>query len=1295
MAKRYSKNYSNYILKKKYQYTTKGTIWERDWVTIGAKHQIEKGKIPFFGDSGFLFTDNSFLSTQKRHDFGKVVAEWLYDDVKNAKEEVNKVVVNYTSDDLRDFAYYGSCVELIRASIFNILKWFPGCAFGTNREVNFNGKTYYMVSNPFNIDFATENLKEDEIENRMRFMSLSNSSYTITTKKDGTERTTPVLGYMITWQDKDEIDTDRCNDVYELASAALASAEMVGETEKEITVVFKILSSYGNIIVVEDTYNSNGYRFVELSPKESVINSYFDSVEGFEKLLLRTDTTPLYKNSFLKMFETDNGIRYAYRDYVWPRVNDYCIDIESPSYVAFVDSLMETAIDFDEMWCDNLWRNMTHESLRNYDWTYTKDFTKGEEADNVDGGNRLEKLIRIYGRVFDDLKRYIDGIRFSAKISYDGFNNMPSAEISDRLNYNGWEIYTTIPNFKGMETVAGSDLDLSNVYLNEECVSTDGGNDKPKWFNAINPLEVNAGSNDIDFLRTLALSSKYLIQSKGTTCGIDMIMGLFGIGSDNDETLSYKITERYIVTDVRNYGRKLKSAIADLVHYDSKSYYYDDPYEGVPIGDVEINGKKYIVPFYDSNKYYKGEFTFQSNGGWYKKSMDASYLNDYEETLSYLNVVSDFASLLTVNTFSLEKYGDEEPVPLSNIYYVVDPSDYINYTENVPYNLTHFFYIKDIFNPQLADSWMPILYEYLDINDVIDKSQYDAMSVWRIENDPFNGTIDNPIGDSVQDYAAIDAFYLYICNGSVVRMVEKNDYINGTNLGYVSNSSCETDDSHFYSCKFEFPTNFSYLNRLNDEQAEQHIINGGRYIPSSLVVFVAYGYEGLSDKTFDQWIALPQSERNKYEINESSFFDAYTYYRSGTRNSIVNGFVCDLDMMDFYNGSRQLLRNDYTPLANFYTFTNPDYILFREDEEDPSKNVYVRRYTGDIELYERAQYLDSILSTNIGNNPHVGYGKYDLGQEYKDYMSYPFKYYEDNYVLPETDNLRSYSLIYPSDNEESELVTVNDETYNGFGYINGSNLFVDLNDGSFISYASYRELLDADPEMANNYAISIERLSAAIANQTAEQTSESRISVKGLYSQDGYVFRDISYNLYEYETNNKIKNISDVYEYVDGYTTEITEDEFNSIEDTDEKDKWEREVDSVEDGVTVYKYVKSITVEEYNELPDSEKSKYYKTIAKVYSRDRYRDIEDSLLPEEGGDRYMGDDDSAIADVPTYYLNSKLIVMEFKNTNQLFKRYFLDVIGKYVMQLMPSTAITVMLFDCDEPINNQPDIDDND
>ena len=50
-------------------------------------------------------------------------------------------------------------------------------------------------------------------------------------------------------------------------------------------------------------------------------------------------------------------------------------------------------------------------------------------------------------------------------------------------------------------------------------------------------------------------------------------------------------------------------------------------------------------------------------------------------------------------------------------------------------------------------------------------------------------------------------------------------------------------------------------------------------------------------------------------------------------------------------------------------------------------------------MTKTAKYLDNIISTSIGNNPHTGYGNYDLGQMYLEYVKKPFKYYLDNYVL--------------------------------------------------------------------------------------------------------------------------------------------------------------------------------------------------------------------------------------------------------------------------------------------------------
>lgn len=1045
MGKRYSKNYSNYILKKKYQYSTKGTIWERDWVTIGAQHQIEKGKRPFFGDSGFLFTDNSFVSTNKRHEFGKVVAEWLYDDVKNATSLVNTVKVNYNSNDLRDFAYYGSCVELVRSSVLNIISTFPGCAWHTERTVKLGNKEYNIVANPFNIDFATEGLNADSVSNPLRFMSLSYNNYEIVCDKSGEKFGYVILGYGVKRRDQSAIDQDvkNCVPIYEIAQVDTVLAETdTNESITPFTITFKVLNANGNTVICE---NETTHPFIEIRATESTINDYFEGLEGFERLLLRRDTKPFYTNVFLKMFETDNGLRYAYRTYTWPRINDYCIDIESPTYISFLNSLIETSSEFDEMWCDNLWRNMTHESLRNYDWTYTKTFVPGDEEDNIDGGNRLEKLLRIYGRVFDDLKRYVDGIKLTASVTYNGYNNMPDAELSDRLYYGGWDIYTTIPYFFGDE-----DIDYSTVTINEGDIAPS------RWFTGANPEYVSSAVNDIDFLRCLALSSKHLEMAKGTVNGVDMMMALFGIGSDSSDVIdeltrqlnelqrewqivdddinatnalintmeegderdeliayrnkriarqsyivtkigeleskaqrtgddiNYRVTERYFVTKPLIRIAEKKKRLANLVHYDNQSWFYDDPYEGVPFGDIELNGKQFIVPYYTCDKYYKGEFTFQSNGGWYKKSLDPKNLNDYEETLSYLSVVPDFSGLLYVNTYSLDKVGENAMVPPSNVYYVVNPSDYLTYNENPPVNMTHYFYIEDIYNPQSPDSWKPILRDYVDTSDVISEADY---------------------------------------------------------------------------------------NNLSDEEKVNYV-----------------AYEGGS---------------------------------------------------------------------------------------------YAKIYHGTDGLYERAQYLDSIISSNTGNNPHVGYGRYDLGQEYKSYMENPFKYYIDNYVLPD----------------------------------------------------------DVREEMS-----------------------------------------EFGFNIDEYETTNKVKDICNTYLYENGYATRISQSEYDAIEDPAEKALWSYEIAGFdEDGNEVYEYVKSISESDYESLPQSEKSSYYQTMIKRQSTNQYRDKEDQ-------DTDLPLDPSltidTTQDASEYYLNSKVIKFEFFNTNELFKKYFLDVIGKYLMQVIPSTAITVFLFDCD-------------
>jgi hypothetical protein len=918
------------------------------------------------------------------------------------------------------------------------------------------GNVEYIFSNPFQFDLITENISNKEVKNIRRYVSKTWADFDIILKSNYAN---PL--HVINYSVEKEGTIDPCLSIQKIAKVTITYSD--GDKEKQL-----IINAYlcnGDVV-----YTTTDKDVSEIRLSEGVIEQYFYDIDGFERLLLRRDTKPLYTNTFLKMFETDNGIRYAYRDYAWPTVNDYCIDIESPVYAAFVQSLNETATEFDNMWTDNMWRNMTHEAIKNYDWTYTKEYSTDDEQDFIDGGSRMEKLIRVYGRVFDDIKRYIDGIRFTSKLSYDGYNNMPDAEISDKLEYNGWEIYSTIPYFP-VEDENGKIIgdDLSTVYINDDALD----NFNVKWFLSQNNNEVTAAKSDVSFLRRLSLSSKYLIKAKGTLKGIDMLMALFGLGPSD-----YSIEEQYYTVEMKIYGERAEKNIADMVHYDNVSWFYDDPYEGVPFGNIELYDRKFIIPYYDHSKKYLGDLAFQSNGGWAKKSLNTDERNDYEETLSYLNVVPNFNSLLEVNTYALGE-GDK------NIYYVIDVSDYINSNENVPYNITHYFYCNDIYNPELTTSWENIL-------------------------------------------------------ADVVRKITKEEY-----------------DS------------------------------------------------------------LEEAEQMEYAI-------------------------CD-------RGS----------------------------------DMYCRTYEGSGDQWERAKYLDSIISSSIGNNPHVGYGNYDLGNEYFEYMQRPFKYYTDKYNLPDDVRERMEGEAYQ--------YLLSDSAYSAarWGKLSSTMQMPYLSEMGW----DVEEVVDDDSTAATY-----------------------------VYTKNGATDN----TLYD----PKVKDISNTYTYSDGYskTTEpgdtkhpdwavaffeeqievgyeynklITEDIFSEIPEN-EKRKWKE----TDEGYTLkesivtsdgkrrsdllipwteyfidgkYFYRKDITVDAYNDLQqsdatDDEKNGWAKKIIKSNSYDKYTDRDDDIQ-------------NNLQNGYHYYLNTKMFIMRLSHNNEYFKRYFLDVIGKYVVQMIPSTAITVFLFEDDNEENS--------
>ena len=76
---------------------------------------------------------------------------------------------------MKDFAYFGSAVELIRATVNDIIKRFPGglCYYENAPEIKVDGKTYYLVSNECQIDCWSQNVESiPDNKNPLRYLSF-------------------------------------------------------------------------------------------------------------------------------------------------------------------------------------------------------------------------------------------------------------------------------------------------------------------------------------------------------------------------------------------------------------------------------------------------------------------------------------------------------------------------------------------------------------------------------------------------------------------------------------------------------------------------------------------------------------------------------------------------------------------------------------------------------------------------------------------------------------------------------------------------------------------------------------------------------------------------------------------------------------------------------------------------------------------------------------------------------------------------------------------------------------------
>ena len=664
---RYTKYHSNYILRKKHQNTSKGTIYERDWVTTGSQYNFGSGKTPYYTDGNFVFTTSNVISNPKHHKLSSTSATYHYDDVKDVKDDSNRIKIVEKSNDIRDYVYYGSCTDLVVTSVENIVNEFPGSIFVTEEKLTIppmtaNGKfielNEYIINNQFDINLYEEDVTLDDNDNALRWITYSIKDYLINGEK-------------ITSYDIKTYFDEKCaaNNQWDYRYANKYDKVNI----IEITINGKyLIKGYKVENDLVFTYsNSSGLL---IRPNDAVIEEYFSNLDGFEKLLLNRKSKPLYSNDLITPIEGKMAYYYVNKTYTWP-TNDYSIDISSPRYEEFIDRLYDMAQLFDELWTDNLYRNMTHEAIRNFDWTYTREYADGDEEDNIQGGERMKKILHFCGRVFDDIKKYADGIKLCNRTSYDGNSNMPSSEISEKLSVSGWDAASIVPSLDKADTIS----------ITEDFLKKNGY----KWFGSLNCTSSKMSDVDLNFMKKLLLSSKELFKCKGTVNSLRMLMGLFGFSERNGDftikELYYKVIPLLKETSkIEEYNNK-----RDITgNYDENESYW-----GIAVKDyVFSDGKTYVIPYIDKEKELdKKNFYYQSKGGWGKyidntTVIDNNYQDDginYCETTSYLRMCQNVGELKNIS---------QNDITEGDICYVFDINDYTEVTGETPtVAVTHYF----------------------------------------------------------------------------------------------------------------------------------------------------------------------------------------------------------------------------------------------------------------------------------------------------------------------------------------------------------------------------------------------------------------------------------------------------------------------------------------------------------------------------------------------------------------------------------------------------------------------------
>ena len=642
--------HGNYTIKKTHKKIGGDkTIYERDY-TILNNVGVWKSDEPNFGSSTFKMVNNQSNYGVKKYKYGEWLKngcnnnnntyQWTEDCLsgKTIDRTENTVVLNPNYNSLLRFAYFGSCEDLVKTSIDNIIKTFPSQIYCEDGKVDV-----------FNIDFINKSYEKYEYE--------------------------------------------KINDNGENEDVVIKVNNINSKIDcpKEDDVLFNV--SIGDIVIT-CTYKNGKYNYstttkekIRIRPKQKYIDEAFKSMSLFEQYMLNRDSSPCYTMTLDYSHEVDYGIETYQKKYTLPSIDGWNIDIKSNDFNEYVNSLLDLATFYDERQTGNLWRAMTHDAIKNMDSSFTFNKEYGDDDDFILGNGKMKDIIMVYGRQLDFLKLYADNIKFLNNISYTQTNNAPNYFLSDKLENSGWEVYSVAKNIEDSERNINF---MKLLQLNSNAIfsrkGTKHGVDMLLSLFGLKSYEFDNKNYDykVDeyvYVVSGITGETYPLEKYDTNNNTQLL----NVEKFNSwkKTYQEESNESYYETDT------LQGLPLRIVEYEKegKKYKYVIPWFD---RDDEIDGNVYFQSNGGWFNIPEKKFLYDGN----EKTLSGTTENViYDETIKQIRVVNKIKDLTLLS---------DDMIFNGIIYYVVDISDFndvYNQKENEKVtfdNASHYFILNNV-----------------------------------------------------------------------------------------------------------------------------------------------------------------------------------------------------------------------------------------------------------------------------------------------------------------------------------------------------------------------------------------------------------------------------------------------------------------------------------------------------------------------------------------------------------------------------------------------------------------------